>query len=107
MSGPITDPPRVQLICMGPETHGLHDANTVGIAHWLTADRMRILTSAGLLAGAEHVGREGNRIFAYDLECDQCHRSLHLDLDQGWRQRLLAAAHPSGVGQLDISDDLN
>ena len=102
---PSTYPPRVRLICMGNDVRGLHHVNIVGVAHWLTDDRIEIRTEAGQLPGDEFVG--GGKILGYDLACDQRRGAFHLEFDDdGWRKRLVAAAPLSGIGHLDISNDL-
>jgi hypothetical protein len=105
MSIPSAYPPRVRLICMGTDARGLHHASIIGVAHWLTDDRIEIRTESGQLPGDEFVG--GGKILGYDLACDQCRGAFHLEFDHdGWRKRLVAAAPQVGIDYLDISNDL-
>lgn len=102
MSTPITDPPRVRLICTGTETRGLHDARIIGVAAWLDPSRMKIVPPGGEAHFAELVSQTN---LTYDIECGECRGRIRMDRN-AWRQRLEAAAPLSGVGQLDISNDL-
>jgi hypothetical protein len=105
MSAPSAYPPKVRLYCMGSDARGLHQLNVVGVAHWLTYDRMEIRTEAGQLPGNEIV--EGRKILGYELTCSQCQGTMQLEFDQdGWRERLVAATALPGIGRLDISNDL-
>ena len=94
---------RVRIVCTGTDAIGLHDSRTVGVAAWHrgSSDRLTIRTAAGGQP-TEFVGRSGE-IVAYDLECPGCAGSVRLDLDETWRERIIAAADDVS-GELNVSE---
>jgi hypothetical protein len=94
---------RVRIVCTGTHTLCFHDARTIGVAAWPHgfADRITIHTATGGKP-TEFVG-PGGSIFGYDLSCPECTGSVRLDLDEGWRQRIVAAAD-QGNGELNVSE---
>ncbi len=96
---------RVRIVCTGTDSLGLHDARTIGVAAWNggSTDRIAIHTATGGTP-TEFVGR-GGEVFAYDLECPGCAGSVRLNLDEGWRGRIVAAADDIN-GELNVSEDV-
>ncbi len=96
---------RVRIVCTGTDALGPHDARTIGVAAWNggSTDRITIHTATGGTP-TEFVGR-GGEVFAYDLECPGCAGSVRLDLDEGWRGRIVAAADDVS-GELNVSEDV-
>lgn len=94
---------RVRIVCTGTDTLGFHDARTIGVAAWHlgSPDHVTIHTPTGG-EPTDFVGR-GGQIFAYDLECPGCTGSVRLDLDKGWRERIVAAADDVN-GELNVSE---
>jgi hypothetical protein len=94
---------RVRIVCTGSDALGLHDARTIGVAAWHggSSDRITIHTPAGGTP-TELVGH-GEDVSAYDLECPGCAGSVRLDLDEAWRERIVAAANDVNA-QLNVSE---
>ena len=94
---------RVRLVCTGTDALGLHDARTIGVAAWHggSSDHIAIRNAAGGTP-TELVGH-GDEVSVYDLECPGCAGSVRLDLDEGWRGWIVAAANDVN-GELDVSE---
>jgi hypothetical protein len=94
---------RVRIVCTGSAEVGAHDARTIGVAAWQggSSDRITIRAASGGTP-TELVGH-GEDVSAYDLECPGCAGSVRLDLDEAWRERIVAASDDVS-GELNVSE---
>lgn len=108
---PTGRPPdcRVDIVCNGSDTRGVHPTLTLGVARWRVGeiDRLKIdvKDTGHMLPAAEFLGGPGEAPVAYDLRCGGCGRSLRMHLDK-WRHRIVARCSDGRRGKLDVSNDL-
>jgi hypothetical protein len=94
---------RVRLVCTGTDALGLHDARTIGVAAWHGGAPESITVHTATGGAAPELVGHGEEVSAYDLECPGCAGSVRVDLDEVWRERIVAAADDVS-GELNVSE---